>query len=160
MPDIRGCGSGSLAIDAPPARVYSILADYNRHHPRIVPPQYFKGIQVEEGGVGAGTRINVTMRIMGTTVTVRHIVSEPEPGRVLVESDTDGYSVTTFTVDPIESGRGSMLTITTDFNPRRGGLMGRLERYITRRVLNRIYVKELALIAGYAKELELASRPA
>src|SRR5258708_15164955 len=100
------------------------------------------------------------MNIMGTTLTVRPLVTEPEPGRILVESDTEGYSVTTFTVDPLDSGPGSMLTITTDFNPRRGGIMGRVERYLTRRVLNRIYVKELALIAEYAKDLELESRPA
>jgi hypothetical protein len=128
MADIQCLATGALAIEAPPARVYSIIADYHQHHPRIVPPPYFKSLQVEKGGIGAGTRIVVTMRVMGTTVTVRHIVSEPEPGRVLVESDTDGYSVTTFTVDPINAGRGSMLTITTDFKPRRRGFLGRLER--------------------------------
>jgi hypothetical protein len=41
----------SLKIDAPPSRVYSIVADYHQHHPRILPPEYFKGIRVEEGGI-------------------------------------------------------------------------------------------------------------
>ena len=109
---IKGRASASSRIEAPPARVYSIIADYNQHHPRIVPPEYFKSLEVEEGGVGAGTSIRVTMRVMGTTITFRHIVSEPEPGRVLVESDADGNSVTSFTVDSVDSGSATMLTIT------------------------------------------------
>ena len=28
-------------IDAPPARVYAILADYRNHHPHILPKAYF-----------------------------------------------------------------------------------------------------------------------
>lgn len=160
MADIRGLATGSLAIDAPPSRVYSILADYNQHHPRVVPPEYFKALLVEEGGVGAGTRIHVIMTVMGTTQKLHHIVSEPEPGRILVETDTDGYSVTTFTVDPLDSGRGCRLTITTEFTPRRKGILGIVERYLTRRMLSRIYLKELALIAEYARDQELEIRPA
>jgi len=106
-------------------------------------------MRVLDGGVGAGTRISVTMTVMGTTQTLQHIVSEPQPGRVLVETDTDGYSVTTFTVDPLDSGRASNLTITTEFTPRRNGILGKIERYLTRRVLSGIYKKELALIADY-----------
>jgi hypothetical protein len=158
MSQLRGSATGSLKIDAPPSRVYSIVADYDQHHPRILPPQYFKAIRVEQGGVGAGTRLTVTMRVMGTTQTFRHTVTEPEPGRVLVESDAEGYSVTTFTVAQVDSGRASLLSITTEFTPRKTGLLGRIERYFTRRVLCRIYDKELALISDYAKQMETESR--
>ena len=40
-------------------------------------------IIVEEGGVGAGTRIRFTMTVLGKTVTLRADVTEPVPGRVL-----------------------------------------------------------------------------
>jgi hypothetical protein len=149
---IRGRASASSRIEAHPARVYSILADYNQHHPRILPRQYFKSLEVEEGGVGAGTRIHLKMRVLGTTIEFRHIVSEPEPGRVLVESDADGGSVTTFNVDPLDSGAVSMLTITTEFTTQRRGILGRIERYLTLRTLGRIYRKELSLIAKYAQQ--------
>ena len=82
MAALRGSATSRLTIQTPAARVYSVIADYNQHHPRVVPPQYFKGLQVDEGGIGAGTRITVTMRVMGKTQTFQHSVSEPEPGRV------------------------------------------------------------------------------
>src|SRR5262252_7828855 len=128
---IKGRASASSRIEAPPARVYSIIADYNQHHPRIVPPEYFKSLEVEEGGVGAGTRIHVTMRVIGTTITFRHIVSEPEPGRVLIESDVEGNSATSFTVDQTDSGAAATLTITTEFTTQRGGILGKIERFLT-----------------------------
>jgi hypothetical protein len=149
---IRGRASESSRIEASAARVYSIIADYNQHHPRVLPREYFKSLEVEEGGVGAGTRIRVTMRALGTTISFRHIVSEPEPGRVLVESDADGGTATSFTVDPLDSGAASMLTITTDFTTQRHGIFGKVERFLTTRMLQRIYRKELALITKYAHE--------
>jgi hypothetical protein len=111
---IRGRASVSARIEAPAARVYSIIADYTQHHPRILPHKYFKSLEVEEGGVGAGTRIHVTMRVLGTTISFRHVVSEPEPGRILIESDEDGSTATSLTVDPLDSGAVSMLAITTN----------------------------------------------
>ena len=149
---ILGRASASSRIEAPPARVYSILADYNQHHPRVLPPEYFKSLKVEEGGVGAGTRVHVTMRVLGTTISFRHIVSEPEPGRVLIESDADGSTAASFTVDPLDSGAACMLTISTDFTTQRRGILGRIERYMTISTLRRIYRKELSLIAKYAQE--------
>jgi hypothetical protein len=149
---IRGRASALSGIEAPAARVYSIIADYTQHHRRILPREYFKSLEVEEGGVGAGTRIHVKMRVLGTTIEFRHIVSEPEPGRILIESDVDadGGSVTTFTVDPVDSGAASILTISTEFTTQRNGILGRIERFLTIRVLQRIYKKELSLISAYA----------
>jgi hypothetical protein len=146
----RGQASASAVIEAPPGRVYEILADYQHHHPRIVPRRYFRRLEVEEGGVGAGTRTRLEMRVLGSTRVFRHLISEPEPGRVLVETDVSGYSTTTFTVDPSGDGTSSRLTIVTKFNAR-DGLLGQIERWLTSRMLRRIYVQELQLLSEYAR---------
>src|SRR5579864_4473795 len=81
--------SGSLRIAAPPARIYGIIADYHRGHPTILPKQ-FRNLRVESGsGIGAGTTIRFEVTVMGKTDRYKAIVSEPEPGRVLVEKNLD-----------------------------------------------------------------------
>lgn len=50
---------------------------------------------------------------MGRLQTFNTIVSEPEPGRVLVETNDTGY-ITTFTVDPKNDGKYSYVTFTTE----------------------------------------------
>jgi hypothetical protein len=42
------------AVGAPADLVYRLIADFERHHPRFLPPA-FSQFRVEEGGVGAGT---------------------------------------------------------------------------------------------------------
>jgi hypothetical protein len=106
---------------------------------------------VEQGGIGAGTIVRVTMRVAGSTRRLRHAVSEPEPGRVLVESDLDGLSTTTFSVEP-EGDRACRLTIATDFKTRDGWL-GAIERFLIRRLTDRMYPAEIALVAARAREL-------
>ncbi len=141
--------ASSSTIPAPPQTVYGVIADYRNHHPRIVPPEYFQDLVVTAGGVGAGTRTRFRMTVLGTTQTFEHVVSEPEPGRVLVETDEEGASVTTFTVDP--SGVGTRLTIATDMRAK-PGIAGRIEKLLTSMVLRRIYRKELARIAAYVAQ--------
>jgi hypothetical protein len=140
----------SAIIDAPVERVYGIVADYRGGHPRILPPKYFTGLEVERGGVGAGTVIRFGMKVLGQTRTLRAVVSEPEPGRVLVESDPAGALVTTFTADPVVGGRTRM-TIST-VGRTQPGIAGWIERWITARILPRIYRDELALLARVAAE--------
>ncbi len=101
----------SAVIDAPPANVYAILADYHEKHPAILPSRYFTDIQVTQGGQGAGTLATVRMNVYGTKTLYNMIVSEPEPGRVLQEEDAAAGVVTTFTVDPIDRGTHSRVTI-------------------------------------------------
>src|SRR4051794_24653148 len=110
----------SAVISAPPSKGYQVLAHYRPHHPPIVPPKYFKKVEVLQGGAGAGTRTRLTARILGRTMIAEHVVSEPEPGRVLVETDVTGTTVTTFTVEPSAAGAASKLTIVTDFRVRDG----------------------------------------
>jgi len=145
----QASASATAVIRAPARRVYDILADYRQHHPHIVPPEYFRKIEVEAGGVGAGTRIRVEMRVFGTTKRFVHLIREPEPGRVLEEGDADGSSTTTFIVDPVENGAAAKVSIETRFTVRRGPL-GAIERLLATSLLRRIYSKQLVRLGAYA----------
>jgi len=141
--------SAAARVHAPADRVYSIIADYREGHPRILPRQ-FTSLTVEQGGVGAGTVIRCEMRVLGQTQMFRAAITEPQPGRVLVETIIEGDPlVTTFTVIPVEGGRESDVTIqsTIDMKP---GLRGRIERFLSPRILAPIYREELKLLNDYA----------
>ena len=140
----------SAEIEAPAERVYGIVADYRKGHPRIIPGSFFDGIEVEEGGYGAGTRIRVGVHLAGRKTSFRAEVSEPEPGRVLVETDVTGGPVTTFAVDPLGPARCRM-TISTRLQ-RRGKPVGWLERWFSIHFLRRVYAEELRLLAAVAAE--------
>src|SRR5262245_21409695 len=73
-------------VGAPPDVVYRCIADYREHHPRFLPPA-FTDFRVEQGGVGAGTVIAFDGTFGGRTRSFRMQVAEPQPGRVLTESD-------------------------------------------------------------------------
>ena len=141
---MKGTASANLRIDAQPDRVYSILADYRQGHPKILPMKYFKRLDVIEGGTGAGTRVRGEVQVFGRTVTFEHVVSEPEPGRRMIESDVSGSSVTEFVVEPVDGG--ARVTIRTQFTTEREGFLGRIERWMTAATLEKIYKEELALL--------------
>jgi hypothetical protein len=140
--------STSAKIRARPAQVYAVVADYERQHPHIVPPEHFPRLEVIEGGVGAGTRTRVQMRVLGRTRVFEQVVTEPEPGRMLMETNQDGSGVTTFTVDDTDGGESAQVTIATDIVSR-PGVSGFLERLIVSLMLPRIYHKELARLAEH-----------
>lgn len=137
-------------VGAPADVVYGIIADYRNGHPQILPKQYFEWLEVEQGGRGEGTVIRFQMRVLGQTRVLRAVVTEPEPGRVLVETDTGGAGpVTTFTVEPEESG--SRVTFSTELTSARGPV-GVLERFVLKRILRRIYRRELEQLGRVAVE--------
>ena len=82
-------------------------------------------------------------------------VAEPEPGRVITESDENSSLVTTFTVTP--SGEGSRVRISTSWEGA-GGVGGFFERLFAPRVMRRMYADELAKLDRYARE-QAATRP-
>src|SRR5712691_11512375 len=90
-------------VGAPAERVYRYIADYDLHHFRFLPPA-FSDYRVERGGYGAGTVISFKVTVGGRSQAYRAEVEEPEPGRVLVESDPRVGTVTTFTVTPEGAG--------------------------------------------------------
>ena len=140
----------SARVEAPADVVYGIIADYRNGHPHILPKQYFEWLEVEQGGRGEGTVIRFQMRVLGQSRVLRAVVTEPEPGRVLVETDTGGGGpVTTFIVEP--EGSGSNVTFSTKLTSA-GGPLGVLERFVLRRVLRRIYARELEQLNRVAVE--------
>lgn len=145
MPRHRTSASATYAV--PAAAVYAVLADYRDGHPRILPPRYFRDLRVERGGYGAGTLIRFAMRAFGRTRHERASISEPEPGRVLVETGLDSGVVTTFTVEPHPGG--CTVTIATEITVRRG-IAGALERRLVTRLLSRVYAEELKLLGDVA----------
>jgi hypothetical protein len=140
--------SAVATVPAGPERVFDILADYRGEHPHILPKRWFTGLEVEQGGYGAGTVIRFGMRVAGRRREARAAITEPVPGRVLTETDlgNEGF-VTTFTVVP--AGTGAEVEIATDV-PSRGGLLGSLERMLVTRFLKRVYAEELRLLQARA----------
>lgn len=141
--------SASAIIPARRERVYSLLANYRDGHPRILPPQ-FSNLVVEQGGIGAGTVIRFQMSVFGRKQSFRAAITEPEPGRVLVETGLDSNgAVTTFTLDPGTAPADSRVTISTQL-PVRSGFPGWIERKLSTLLLRHIYVKELENLARVA----------
>ncbi len=141
--------SASALIPAPAEKVYAIIADYQNGHPAILPKPPFVSLTVEKGGVGSGTEITFQMRLMGKLQTFRAVITEPEPGRVLAESDLDTGTVTTFTVEPRDNGNSAYVTISTETKVR-DGVLGGLEEWMATRLLHPVYVKELAQLTAVA----------
>jgi hypothetical protein len=140
-------------VDARPEITWDILTDYRDAHPRILPNAYFRDFRVERGGHGAGTVVSFVFRAARATRHLRQIVSEPEPWRVLVESDVDGTGATTFTLTPVDEGRRTRVRIDTVAEGH-GGVMGMVERLMLptmTRVMERVYREELSLLSQVAQ---------
>ncbi|HEX7171108.1 MAG TPA: SRPBCC family protein [Candidatus Limnocylindria bacterium] len=147
--------SAQRHIDAPADRVYRYIADFREHHPKFLPPQ-FGPLEIETGGIGAGTVHRFSMTLAGRRTDYRVRVGEPEPGRVLIESDPSRLMLTTFTVDRELDGT-STVTIHTRWYTT--GLAGLLERLVAPPMLRRVYRAELALLDRYARDTVPDNRP-
>lgn len=140
--------SAERVVDAPADTVYSYIADQREHHPHFLPPA-FSGFTVESGGVGAGTITRFKVTAGGRTREYRMQVTEPEPGRVLSESDTNSSLVTTFTVT--RQGDSARVQISTTWEGA-GGIGGFFERMFAPRVMRGIHADELERLNAYARE--------
>jgi uncharacterized protein YndB with AHSA1/START domain len=143
--------SAERTVDAPPETVYSYLSDMREHHPRFLPPA-FSDFQVEAGGVGAGTIARFKVTAGGRTRDYRMHVAEPEPGRVLTESDSNSSLVTTFTVTGQDGDAGrSHVRISTTWQGA-GGIGGFFERMFAPRAMRGLYADELERLNAYARQ--------
>src|SRR5947207_2636748 len=144
-------------LNALPEDVYATITDYKKGHPSILPKESFYDLQVEEGGYGAGTIMSFNARVLGVEQSFHQRVSEPEPGRVLVEQDIDSIqNVTTiFTVIPVEQGQKSHVEITTTMNTS-PGLRGLVKRIIVPIIDRQLYRKELKLLEVAAQKRRIS----
>ena len=135
------------AVGAPAALTYSLIAD-DEHHRHIL-PEGFSDFEVLEGGVGAGTlhRFKVTAGGREREYVMR--VDEPQPGRVISETDQNSSLVTTFTVTPAGDA-ACAVRIQTQWDGA-GGIGGFFERTFAPRVMRKMYAEELAKLDGYAR---------
>src|SRR5712692_9021870 len=144
--------TAAAVLDAHPEDVYATIADYQHGHPNILPQENLYDLQVEQGGYGAGTMIRFKMKALGVEQTFYQRVSEPEPGRVLVEQDIDSVQnvMTTFTVTPVEHEQKSHVEISTTMNTS-PGFKGFIERIIVPIMNPQVYRKELKLLEAAAQ---------
>ncbi len=121
-------------VGAPAEVNYRLIAD-DAHHQRFL-PDGFSDFEVLEVGVGAGTlhRFKVTAGRRTREYVMR--VDEPEPGRVITETDEGSSLVTSFTVTP--DGDGSRVKIRTEWDGA-GGIGGFFERTFAPKGLRRVY---------------------
>ena len=140
--------SAERTVEAPADAVYRYVADMREHHPRYLPAA-FSDVQVESGGTGAGTVTRFKVTAGGRTREYRMRVDEPEPGRVLTESDTGSSLVTTTTVSP--QGGASLVQISTSWNGA-DGIGGFFEKMFAPRAMRAIYTDELERLDAYARE--------
>jgi polyketide cyclase/dehydrase/lipid transport protein len=135
-------------LDAPADALYHCLTDYTHHHrhqPEGFLPTAFTHLEVLRGGVGAGTIIRFTTRVGGRSMTRTQEVSEPHPGRVLVEwGDGEG---STFSLD--RRGERTLLRIETTLEPR--GLDALLMPLLGAAILRPIYEEEMRNLEAYAR---------
>ena len=140
--------SAERVLDAPAEVVYHLIADYQEHHRSegFLPPA-FTNMRVQRGGVGAGTVVRFTSTLGGRTREMQAEISEPQPGRVLVES---GQGVqTTFTVLPEGAGRQARVRFDTVMEA--GGLEGLLTRLFAPRLLAPVCADELDRLERLAR---------
>lgn len=139
--------TAEAVISAPAELVYTLISDFSDHHQRFLPPS-FENFKVEEGGVGAGTIFSFTSRAALRTRNFRMRVDEPEPGRVMTESDLTSSMVTHWTLTP--HGEQSHLKIETRWNGA-GGVKGFFEKTFAPPAMRRIYNDELRRLDAYAQ---------
>jgi uncharacterized protein YndB with AHSA1/START domain len=140
--------SADRTIAAPAETLYGYIADMREHHPHFL-PSGFSDFVVEAGGVGAGTVTRFRFTAGGRSREYHMTVAEPDPGRVLTESDANSSLVTTFTVTPQDGG--SNVRISSAWEGA-GGIGGVFERLFAPRVLRGVYADELERLAAYARE--------
>lgn len=153
MPDLTITASRLMSV--PAADVYRAIADYAHHHrPEGFLPPAFTFLDVLEGGVGAGTRIRFGVKLGWMRSTAEATISEPEPGRVLVEAGDDVTS--TFTVEARPGG--AWVQIRSEFRLR--GVLGSLAARSMPARLGPVYEDELARLETYAGSLAARERAA
>jgi hypothetical protein len=134
------------AVGAPADLTYRLIAD-DAHHAKFL-PDAFSDFETVEGGVGAGTVHRFKLAAGGKVRDYLMRVDEPQPGRVLTETDQNSSLQTTFTVTP--AGDTCTVKIETTWQGA-GGVGGFFERTFAPKVMRKMYADELRRLDAYAR---------
>jgi hypothetical protein len=139
--------SAQSTIAASADLTYRLIADAAQRSKFA--PDSFSGFEVVSGGVGAGTVHKFDFQAPSRPVRSYLMdVTEPQPGRELVETDRNSTLVTRFTVTP--QGQQCEVAITTTWKGA-GGIGGFFEKTFAPKALRGIYADELARLDAYAR---------
>jgi uncharacterized protein YndB with AHSA1/START domain len=138
--------SAERVIDAPAEDIYRYIADYRQHHPHFLPPE-FSNVRVEAGGFGEGTIISFDLTLAKRRQHFRGRIEEPTPQRVIIERSLDLPQVTTFRIDPEETGTRVRIELEREAR----GFQGLVERFVAPRLLRPLFQQELELLERYAR---------
>jgi hypothetical protein len=140
----RHIATASRTIPLSAETVYRIIANYRLTHPMILPKQYFLSLDVEEGGFGAGTIVNFDMRLLGQRRSFHVLITEPDPGRLLVETDIQSQTPTSFRIEAL-GNQQTRVTITTELSA-----SNFVEGWTAKIMLQKVYREELLLLEKVA----------
>jgi hypothetical protein len=144
-------------VNARPEVIWKVIADYRVGHPAILPPP-FTSLTVESGGFGAGTVVWTKLRVFGRDVTYHQRITEPEPGRLLLETDVDTGQWSSFRLEPVGGGAQTRVTIHCQFpasNPVTAFLVGLGQKPMT----IRIFKDELNKLEQYIQNGAAQAQP-
>ena len=75
-----------------------------------------------------------------------------EPGRLLVEEDPKAGVRTTFRIEPLDDGKRSAVTLTTESRGK-SGFAGSIEAMMAPMFMRRIYAQEIDNVNAYVKTM-------
>jgi hypothetical protein len=136
-------------VKQPSNFVHHLFADFVNHHPKFLPPSFIN-LNIESGGYGAGTVYTFSNRARA----FRMLVTEPDPGRILIEHDQLSNLETTFTFMP--EGEQTRITFETAWESA-SGLPGVLEAWFAPMLMRGLYRDELNRFEAYANGLQRTS---
>lgn len=132
-------------VERPPADVYAAITDYRGRHPRALPEAYH-GYSVAAGGIGAGTVVRWVLYVGSHRRSYHMQVTEPRPGQVVREQDSNSSFVTEWRVEP--EGEGSRVRLTSTWEQRSKGFPALFERLFAPRSLARLHQETLRRLAA------------
>ena len=139
--------SADRMVEAPADVVYGYVAGLRDHRPHYL-ASAISDYTVETGGVGAGTIVRYRLTAGGRSREYELHVAEPEPGKVLSQSDARSSLVTRYTVIPHDAVSRVRITTTWEGS---GGVGGVFERLFAPKVLRRVHAQELERLDAYAR---------
>jgi hypothetical protein len=126
-----------LTINAQPKTVYEILSDYKTKRPLMLTPNFLDYI-VAQGGKGAGTEVHYRLHAAGRERPYHLRIDVPMEGRIITERDRNSSLVTTWTLDPVNDGQRTKVSVDSEWEGGEG-VGGFFERTFAPMGLTRIY---------------------